>query len=376
MYQHDAQVYLYLGKQYLTFGFKRDAAAALKDALALDPSLIDAYELMCFTGVIRPDDYPPLIAYANRLVEMRPNIRSHFVRAMVLQNTWKFAQASADWDFIIQQQPDNPFFYLMRAQQRLILAQDLLDYRPPSELSQYEMQALNDLTSAIQLHPTFVDAYWIRVQIYEQRHMYAYALDDLNALIEIGSATQVVDSFMFRVTTFDLENFYTRRARIHQARYDYEDAVRDFESAARIKPESNRLRYADYANLLTQLGRFQEALDIVTVRISQMSHASSNALQQRAAIKQKMGDLHGALEDLTDILWQLYDDKFRYKIYLQRAAIFDLLHDEAGAQFDRHQAQLLIDQRLADPKLWAAERKLLQNLRINDPYTWSKFLWS
>jgi len=145
-------------------------------------------------------------------------------------------------------------------------------------IMKYE-DALAAFNKAVEADKNNADALTYRAETYWFLKMYAEALQDVEKALKLKPES----TYAFRV-----------RGYIYYSQEKFDAALADFEKALTIDPKNNAATLGK-AKTLTALGKYQEALDLITKEKSVMSDALPAEIQE-AAIRKKMKDFSGAIE--------------------------------------------------------------------------------
>ena len=93
---------------------------------------------------------------------------------------------------------------------------------------------------------------------------------------------------------------HVNRGVVHIAARDYEEALRDFESANRLAPELAAEIAANRAAALIHLGRHREAVSAANFALENNARARASALFNRGVALEELGDMRGAYGSYRD----------------------------------------------------------------------------
>lgn len=297
-------------------------------------------------------------------------VDAYQVRGVARQNSRKFAEAITDYDKALDIQPDNKNFMFNKALCQLQLKQyhesdstfhylekhDKKNERVYLGLAQICIET-GDTTGALAYVQKSLDiskntptAYAVRAQIEAQRGNFQSAAADMDSLIKLEPKNV---------------NNYINRAYFRYKNDDYFGCLSDYDYAITLDPENSVAIY-NRAQLNAEVGEYAKAItDFTTVlqRDSQNFLALYNRLQLYLMTEQ----YRKALGDYDRILKKYPNFESGY---MQRAAIKQKLGDMKGAQRDNERAIAIFKKKgiqvssfnPADLEAKKAEKKMAQEI--------------
>ena len=297
-------------------------------------------------------------------------VDAYQVRGVARQNSRKFAEAITDYDKALDIQPDNKNFMFNKALCQLQLKQyhesdstfhylekhDKKNERVYLGLAQICIET-GDTTGALAYVQKCLDiskntptAYAVRAQIEAQRGNFQSAAADMDSLIKLEPKNV---------------NNYINRAYFRYKNDDYFGCLSDYDYAITLEPENSVAIY-NRGQLNAEVGEYAKAItDFSTVlqRDSQNFLALYNRLQLYLMTEQ----YRKALGDYDRILKKYPNFESGY---MQRAAIKQKLGDVKGAQRDNERAIAIFKKKgiqvssfnPADLEAKKAEKKMAQEI--------------
>lgn len=265
---------------------------------------------------------------------------AYYRRGLIYKALEKYLQARKDFDTAIRLGIEHAQIYFHRGYTlyRVIRAVPHL--------------AFNDYDKAIQLDPSYVDAYYWRGQLWFEAEHPERAIEDFTKVIQLtpanGAAYHSRGSAyyeMFNVDnaiadfTYVIENnlyerifaTYYNRAITYQLKDENTLALSDYAEALRIKPDFQMALEGKF-ELNRRIGQFQEAIEEATKLITLEPENLSYYLK-RAKVYERMGEYQKAVNDLTEAIRRTVsfpDVNFdRAEIYVKMG-----LYSEALADYD------------------------------------------
>ncbi|XP_067848274.1 uncharacterized protein ttc6 [Heptranchias perlo] len=178
-------------------------------------------------------------------------------------------------------------------------------------------KAWNHFTIAIDIDPTFQDAYEGRAVINLQMNNAFGAFQDINAALKISESAKL----------------FTNRGVISQFTGDLSNAMRDYQKAVALDP-SYSLAYFNAANLYFYNRQFSQAHDYYTKAID-MQPGDESALLNRAICRVLLQNAKEALEDFGEAIKL---SPYSAHIYFNRANLYATLKQYKDAEKDYSQA--------------------------------------
>lgn len=316
-------------------------------------------------------DYKGAEDDASLCIERNPFIVDAYqVRGVARQNSKKFAEAITDYDKALNIQPDNRNFLFNKALCQLQLKQyhesdstfrylvkrDKKNERIYLGLAQICIEtgdttaALEFIQKSLGISKNSATAYAVRAQIEAQRADFQAASADMDSLIKLEPKNV---------------NNYINRAYFRYKADDYFGCLSDYDYAITLDPENSVAVY-NRAQLNFEVGEYAKAIaDFTTVlkRDPQNFLALYNRLQLYLTTEQ----YRKALGDYDRILKKYPNFESGY---LQRAAIKQKLGDMKGAQRDNERAIAIFKKKgirvssfnPAELEMKKAEKKIAQEI--------------
>lgn len=317
------------------------------------------------------DDYKGAEADASLCIERNPFIVDAYqVRGVARQNAGKFAEAITDYDAALSLRPDDKHFIFNKAlcqlqlkqyeasdsSFRYLLKRDKKNERIYLGLSQISIEtgdttkALEYIDKSLAISKNSATAYAVRAQIMAHNGDFQAAVADMDSLIKLDPKNV---------------NSYINRAYFRYKTDDYFGCLSDYDYAITLDPDNNAAIY-NRAQLNAEVGEYAKAIaDFSTVlkRDSQNFLALYNRLQLYLMTEQ----YRKALGDYDRILQQYPNFESGY---MQRAAIKQKLGDLKGAQRDNERAIAIFKEKgirvasfnPADLEAKKAEKKIAQEI--------------
>ena len=207
METHDPQYYIDRGERKRKAWKVDEAISDFDKAIELDPSNTSAY---CHRGrtYLGQNLHGKAIKDLDTALRIDDKCEWAFrLRATVNERLGKDVDAIDDWTQSIKLRPRNAASYYWRG----------LRY---SSVDRME-EAMQDLDAAITIDDKHLQSYRLRARIKEQQGCSEEAIDDLSAVIRLGP------------THFD----HAKRGLLYSELAKYEEAIVDFESAWKMRPE-------------------------------------------------------------------------------------------------------------------------------------------
>ncbi len=217
------------------------------------------------------------------------------------------------------------------------------------------VNAISDLSNAIQYQPDWTDPYSLRASAYSTMQAPSLAIADLTSVLKRKpTASAFRDrAFLYRqignhaAALNDLDEVirrdptapdYTSRGwwRLNSGILD-DNTLLDFQTAIRLGDEST-FAYLGRAHLHRERGEIAEAIEDYTAVIrldSDHGGATATALRERAYLHEEIGDNPAALDDLEEaIRVNLNDKKATAAAYRQRAYLYRKIGNDTAALND------------------------------------------
>jgi len=231
----------------------RKAFQCLHKAIDLDPEFVSAYVIRGYL-YDREGEYAKALADFDKAIQLEPeHTDAYLSRGITYTNCGWTAKAAADFAKCIELDPDNPYPYYNRA--RLYILPGAM---PPER----RIEILDDVNKAIELDPTFVDAYMLkgnfffRTQVYDlaiKEYTKAIALDPKYAKAyadrggshyELGSFAKAIPDLSKAIELDpNVANAYLYRGLGYVELGKYKEAVPDLGKAIQRNPRNPKLYY-------------------------------------------------------------------------------------------------------------------------------------
>lgn len=280
-------------------------------------------------------DYKGAENDASLCIDRNPFIVDAYqVRGVARQNSRKFAEAITDYDKALSIQPDDKNFMFNKAlcqlqlkqyhesdsTFRLLLRRDKKNERVYLGLAQIcietgdTTQALGFIDRSLTISKNSPTAYAVRAQIEAQHSDFQAAVADMDSLIKLEpkNVNNYINRAYFRykaddyfgclsdydyAITLDPENDAAiyNRAQLNSEVGEYGKAIADFSTVLKRDPQ-NFLALYNRLQLYLMTEQYRKALGDYD-RILKKYPNFESGYMQRAAVKQKLGDLKGAQRD-------------------------------------------------------------------------------
>jgi tetratricopeptide (TPR) repeat protein len=329
---------LLLGKIALNRGEYSEALTYLTEASSIDKKNEDLLKML-FTAQIRRGDFELAAETADRLHGVRKSAESYHIMGEAADSLKRYAQAEELYLKARFEDPAQVESYIGSAHAR---------YKQDKAV-----QALEDLSKALDRDKTNADALALRSEIYASKLNYNAAVDDLSALV--SHYPENIDAF-------------TKRARIYTLTGQYANAVADWNKVIMHEPQNHKALYGR-AMAYESMQKYDEAIEDYEA-LRKLSPYDEEAARMLAAAVQRRYELNretaepivevssyrinnqGEIEipqnqTVISIAGKI-EDKSRIK-YLQINGIYaTLFHDSVPVVFtfeikDRHPEEIKIE---------------------------------
>lgn len=303
------EVYNNRGMCYLNMGNTLGAVADFTEAIALEPES-DVYLNNRGLAYFDQSDYENAIADFSKALDIKgPSAVYYANRGDSYLGLEMFQKAIDDYD------------EALKLNGNLISA---LGNRANCHfrLGNYEAAAA-DYSTAIGKDSTNALLYWNRGETYRMMGEGTKALEDYAKFASIGEGLT--------------SDFYLKRAELYVDIEQYENALKDYESAIQLSPDQSIL-YEGRANIHFLMGDYNEAISDYNRFLSSADQmdkkAYAVAVGNRGYCYFSMQDLENALRDLNDCIKN--DPDYAWA-YFTRGQIYQALerYEEAKADYDK-----------------------------------------
>lgn len=193
------------------------------------------------------------------------------------------------WTYVVEHEPDqDPLVYLQRG----------LVFEESGRL----VEAMNDYNKAIELKPSFYQAFNNRGLVYEKMGLPNDALMDYNTAISLSS-------------TF--YQAYNNRGLVFERMGQYDNAIKDYNSAIALNP-SDYEAYDNAGVLYGNSGRVDQAIQCLTCAIN-ANENYDNAYDNRGLLYFSLGQYERSLHDFNRAI--KLNSSFK-EAYLNRAKLY------------------------------------------------------
>ena len=324
-----AKTYYLRGVAKTKLGYREEALIDISNAIAIDSTNPDAYYER---GKIRRDmeDYDDAINDFNNVIKLNPDyINAYLDRGRIRFYHWIDLPDDANDDFflndfsiIIELDPNNAEAFYERGYIHKFFndyQQALKDLTKSVELDPYNIKAylekgitntlLNDYAAAIcdytillKIDPKNIDAYYERASVKEIQRDYNGAIEDYTAIISLIPQSP------------QCHNAYKKRANLRINNKDYIGALDDYSKALECGGTINNYYYNK--NGVSQREQLN-AIGIYSILI-ELEPNNACAFYNRGIIKEQIGNVNGALDDLNKAI--SLDSNFIF-MFVDRARI-------------------------------------------------------
>ncbi|MFH0887667.1 MAG: DUF874 family protein [Planctomycetota bacterium] len=244
-----------------------DRIKAANDALKIDPSYGDAYQVMGYSYKDKKD-YIKAYEYFTKAIENTPTLAySYYERAIITAYFYQNYPASIpDFNKVIELDPKGYIGYASKG---------IIDFY----LGNYD-DAIVDCNKAIELKSNDGDSYNVRGYAYYQKGELKSAIADFSEAIKL-----IPDS----------ERAYTNRGAAYYVLGQFDKALADYNEAIKINPNYT-LPYNNRGNLYRKQGKYDLAMAEYNkaIKINPDDVASHN---NRGLTYEKKGDMDSAFAD-------------------------------------------------------------------------------
>jgi Tfp pilus assembly protein PilF len=154
-------------------------------------------------------------------------------------------------------------------------------------------KAIEDLNTAIDIHPEYLHAYFNRGFIYLTNNDLENALKDYNRILELMSSYNTGGA----VLNPGASDAFANRGLIYSRMGKYEKALSDLNSAIAIDPQ-NIVHYLNRAFVYIDMGEYEKSIGDLTLYL-QSDPANSDVVNNRGVCYMRLGHYESALADFS-----------------------------------------------------------------------------
>ncbi|ORC87652.1 TPR Domain containing protein [Trypanosoma theileri] len=328
---------------FLAQGYNREALAELQIAVKLKPTFHTAWVHAGLLHLLQRQLFDALNCFSKALNLQEEDVLVHECIGLVYCDLKYYDLAADSFTRCITLGPGNPLFYFRRGA-ALIEHGDIhgahLDLtKAVLEYNFREPQALHSLSVVLSRLESFSEALeFANEAVSLNSKNYRYLLHRADCLYAVGNYSEVVE-----VTTtviqqgYESAELYYLRARSEYALHLYNETASDLLQAASLQPllhESADFCYALGIAYLYSNQNYRDAEVALTTAIERHPNPPVWFFDERAKVRQRLGDAAGALADLNVVLSVEEDDP---SVLLRRSFAHKSLENymEAARDFEK-----------------------------------------